>query len=91
MWPKLYPRLKGDMRTIGEIGYEEKVPEEEEDLHTWAKVMSNPAPLDRARRWSLVTVMPPEQGRRRVVAICVQGFVEANRLKIGALGNWDRK
>lgn len=85
------PRLKGDNRSIENVETNEKVPEDEDALHRWAKVSPNLAPLDRACRWSLLTLTPPEEGKRRVVAISIQGLVEGGGLRLEALGNWDHK
>lgn len=91
MWPPYFPRMKNDHRTLAELTSEDHVPEEESELYVWAKVLPNPNPLDRARRWSLLLVTPSADGRRKQVTVTVQGFVDGAKLSMSSLGNWNGK
>ena len=87
-WPQNLPQLRGH-ESLKTINGHLVVPEDEEHLYRWARVLNNPRPFDMYHKRALLLIDSSSPDRLKQVAIHVQGFVSPFNLSLGTLGNWD--
>ena len=88
MWPENLPQLRGH-DSVKAIDDYLLVPEDEESLYQWARILNNPQPFDMYHKRALLLIDSSSSERLKQVAIHVQGFVFGFNLNLGTLGNWD--
>lgn len=90
LWPVKIQQLRGPA-TAGEVQNQLLVPEDQEHMHPWARILANPNPLDMYHKRALLLVPAKMGNPLQQVALHVQGFVSAQNLCLETLGNWTGK